>query len=205
MTHPASTSNIKISNINLFMWHFASVIMHFLKNKSVFKLSLAHKVSLYIFTFTLTEILFMTGANKGGGNGQRFQNKSLVYGGLFKEGITTRSGAISYTFLLSFFNKYKLLGHYNASTALDVCKLHLYKAMCVCSTKSYVAVVQERKKNGSRGCRGKSYGCPRVNVWIIFFPLDSLPFKKNLKKKKTHRASRLIREQSHGTSLFRCA
>lgn len=49
--------------------------------------------------------------------------------------------------------------------------------MCVCSTKSYVAVVQERKKNGSRGCRGKSYGCPRVNVWIIFFPLDSLPFK----------------------------
>lgn len=103
MTHPASTSNIKISNINLFMWHFASVIMHFLKNESVLKLSLAHKVSLYIFTFTLTEILFMTGANKGGRNGQRFQNKSLVFGGLFKEGITTRSGAISYTFFIVIF------------------------------------------------------------------------------------------------------
>lgn len=53
-------------------------------------------------------------------------------------------------FIVIFLNKYKLLGHYNASTALEVYKLRLYKAMCVCpcvcfcSTKSCVAVVREK-------------------------------------------------------------
>lgn len=46
-------------------------------------------------------------------------------------------------FLLSFFNKYKLLCLFNASTALDVCELHLYK-LFMFSTKHNVAVVQEK-------------------------------------------------------------
>lgn len=128
----------------------------------------------------------MTDANRGGRNGRRFQNKSLVFGGLFKEGITTRSGTISYTFfLLSFFNKYKLLGHCNASTALDVCKLHLYKAMCVClcvcSTKSYVAVVQERKKNtGVEGVGGSPMAVLALTCGLCFSRLTPRPQKQKI-------------------------
>lgn len=157
----------------------------------------------------------MTGANKGGGNGFqnfRFQNKSLVFGGLFKGRNNDKiRGDQLHIFLLSFFNKYKLLGHYNASTALDVCKLHLYKAMCVFVCVFYKELCRrsarkKKNKHGSRGCRGKSYGCPRVNMRIVFFPLDPPPSKKtNIFSNKNHRASLLKSEQSHGTSLFCCA
>lgn len=114
-----------------------------------------------------------------------------------KKRVATTSGKVSYTFfIVIFLNKYKLLDHYNASTALDVCKLHLYKAMCLCVCvflfykELFCCSAREKEnKNKTMGLEGV-----RGSLWLS----QPLPF---LYKKKLNPKPRWV-QQPDGWSLF---